>query len=252
MAASFEQSDSRLFRSLHRARYLCGATFREGTWLADGSLDKRGYRGGTADMIASSLRLQAPWLAAARSKPSVPFKVVLRLPAVQSTQLMREICPGGTMQRIRELLAAGAPTSQPTSSRDAFVGSTLLHWAILRRDLRVLSVLAQSMSGTPAIDATNAQGSTPLMLACRFNVKIVRTLLLHGARQDQQNNSGRAALHVAAFMGNKDIVEALCAAPGAAAALAKRDDSSATPLTRALMQGHRAIAAVLRAAGGLE
>ncbi len=43
---------------LHHARHLCGATLREGVRRADGSLDRAGFLGGTADMIRSAARLQ--------------------------------------------------------------------------------------------------------------------------------------------------------------------------------------------------
>ena len=44
----------------------CGVTWRRGVRRADGTLDEAGYRGGTADMMAQSLRLQVPWAEAAR------------------------------------------------------------------------------------------------------------------------------------------------------------------------------------------
>ena len=53
---------------LHHARYICGLTLREGVRRADGSLDRAGFLGGAADMIASAARVQAPWLAEARAK----------------------------------------------------------------------------------------------------------------------------------------------------------------------------------------
>ena len=43
---------------LHHARWLCGTTLREGVRRADGSLDRAGFLGGTADMIRSAARLQ--------------------------------------------------------------------------------------------------------------------------------------------------------------------------------------------------
>jgi len=58
------------------------------------------------------------------------------------------------------------------------------------------------------------------------------------------------ALHTAAFYGHAGIVELLCAAPGAAAALALKDIISRTPLTCATDYGHYGIAAVMRAHGG--
>ena len=88
---------------LHHTRYVCGTTFREGVRRADGSLDRAGFLGGTADMIASAARLQAPWLAAACKMGREGYKYFQR-----STQLMRATIDGNE-QRVRELVMAGAP-----------------------------------------------------------------------------------------------------------------------------------------------
>ena len=81
---------------LHHARWLCGTTLREGVRRADGSLDRAGFLGGTADMIRSAARLQG--LDAMRAKGRGGW-----LP----TQLMRAAYEGDE-KRVRELVAAGA------------------------------------------------------------------------------------------------------------------------------------------------
>ena len=79
--------------------------------------------------------------------------------------------------------------------------------------------------------------------------RAVRLLLARGARQELQCES-MAALHCAAMKGHAGIVEQLCAAPGAAAALALRDKDGYTPLSLALSIGdgsERLVAALLEA-----
>jgi ankyrin repeat protein len=56
-------------------------------------------------------------------------------------------------------------------------------------------------------------------------------------------------MHCAAEKGHAGIVEQLCAAPGAAAAVALRKTKGNTPLALAVREGHVAIAAVRRAHG---
>ena len=80
---------------LHHARHVCGLTLREGVRRADGSLDRVGFLGGTADMIRSAARLQG--LDAMRAKGHED----------SWTQLIRAANEGGE-KRVRELVAAGA------------------------------------------------------------------------------------------------------------------------------------------------
>ena len=82
---------------LHHAHYICGLTFRLGVKRADGSLDRAGFLGGTADMIKSAARLQG--LDALRAEG--------REEGWRPTQLMRAAC-AGDKKRVRELVAAGA------------------------------------------------------------------------------------------------------------------------------------------------
>ena len=85
----------------------------------------------------------------------------------------------------------------------------------------------------------------------------MRLLLARGARQELQNSRGWTAMHFAARWCHAGVVELLCAAPGATAALALQDKGGCTPLAVALMPWgfdatiQAACAAALRAHGAL-
>ena len=79
----------------------------------------------------------------------------------------------------------------------------------------------------------------------------MRVLLELGARQELQDNNGRAALHLAAFQDHAGAVALLCSAPGAAAALALRDADGRTPHAIAAFFGHDDVDARLRTHGAL-
>ena len=81
---------------------------------------------------------------------------------------------------------------------------------------------------------------------------VVRLLLARGARQELQGSDGVTALHVAVNSDRPSIVELLCAAPGAAAALALRDSAGQTPLAMAVELDYADCAAALRAHGAPE
>jgi ankyrin repeat protein len=78
---------------------------------------------------------------------------------------------------------------------------------------------------------------------------IVRLLFARGARLDLQSSGGWTALHLALVYGHAGTIALLCAAPGAAAALALRDDEGKTPLGWAVEYGIIACEFVLRMHG---
>jgi ankyrin repeat protein len=81
----------------------------------------------------------------------------------------------------------------------------------------------------------------------------VRLLLSRGAKQELQDVVGDTALHNAVLSGDHSgIVELLCAAPGAATALALRNQEGSTPLALAIIGDRAACVAVLRAHGATE
>ena len=94
-------------------------------------------------------------------------------------------------------------------------------------------------------------GCTPLMLASALGRKgVVRLLLSRGARQELQTSGGWTALHRAVIENHPSIVELLCAAPGAAAALALRDRNGRTALHWAVIYNLPSIVELLCAAPG--
>ena len=160
---------------------------------------------------------------------------------------------------VRALLARGARQDLQGSG-----GLAALHCATMCDQAGVVELLC-AVSGAP-VNMYDDSRLTPLALACINGQEgSVRALLARGARQELQGSEGHTALHLAAFNGHAGIVELLCAAPGAAAAIAMRDYQGSTPLACALRPcvlrmvdgatattaGQEACAAVLRAHGAL-
>jgi len=125
-----------------------------------------------------------------------------------------------------------------------------LHWASREGHERIVKALLDGKyEGRGAeVDAHDKQRYTSLMEACsRNHIGIVRLLLARGAKQEIPN--GLTALNFAVSLDRADIVALLCAAPGAAAALARRNRDGRTPLALAVFVGLAACEAVLRAHG---
>ena len=170
---------------LHHARHVCGLTLREGVRRADGSLDRAGFLGGAADMIKSAARIQAPWLAEARGKGREGY-----LP----TQLMRAAYEGNE-QRVRELVAAGAPLDLV----DVY-GYSALHRASYRGHVRIAKLLLDGKyEGKGAdINLQDRDGWTSLILACAYGQEaIVHLLLERGANVTLRDKDGSTVLAIA-------------------------------------------------------
>jgi serine/threonine-protein phosphatase 6 regulatory ankyrin repeat subunit B len=264
---------------LHRTRGLCGLTLREraapggavATQYGGGELverraadgvrvvrlpwatlytrervDERGFRGGPADVMARALKQQAPaWVAKARRAPREDAQVPGLGKVTRTTSLIRAAAAGDE-RRVRELLAAGAPLCCVNDQR-----WTALHHASRQGSAQVVAALLEADATGATVDGQNNSGDTALIWVCaNGNEGAVRLLLARNARQELQNDSGRAALHHAAVKGHTGIVEQLCAAPGAAAAVALRDKHGSTPLVLAVGSGggsERLVAALLAA-----
>jgi hypothetical protein len=175
---------------LHHARYIryiCGLTLREGVRRADGSLDRAGFLGGAADMIKSAARIQAPWLAEARAKGRE---------GDFSTQLM-SAAREGNEQRVRELVAAGAPLDLVGSN-----GCSALSYASMQGHARIAKLLLDGKyEGKGAdINLQDNVGWTPLMIACFCGHEAVARLLLErGANATLRHENGSTALSWARF-----------------------------------------------------
>jgi ankyrin repeat protein len=259
---------------LHRMRGLCGLTLREraapsgavatqyggGVLVerraADGvrvvrlpwatlytreRVDERGFRGGPANLMAHALKAQAPWLRTARRAPRKIAVMRGWFGAVDRTTSLMRAADEGDERRVRELLAAGALPSCVDSERRA-----ALHYASQQGDARNVAALLEADAESIMLDAQDNAGRTPLIMASKCGLEgAVRVLLARGAWQELKDSRGEAALHHAARSSHAGVAELLCAAPGAATALALRDGKGCTPLALAC-SFDVACAAVLR------
>jgi hypothetical protein len=218
---------------------LCGLTYRAGD------------RGATNDMLVQSLRLQCgarEARAAAREKFAVPSSWGGLETVKGSTQLIRAAILNN-LPRVLQLIQLGAPLDLVEGTR----GRSALHWASEMGHEHVAKALLDGkVEGRGAtVDLRYAGGTTGLMQACGAGHEaVVRLLLSRGAMQELQDENGSTALHWAVYGHRSGVVELLCYAPGAAAALALKtsaDFGSRTPLATAINFGHAECEAVLRA-----
>ncbi len=178
-------------------------TLREGVRRADGSLDRAGFLGGTADMIMSAARLQG--LDSLRVLGCKEYKGWQR-----TTQLMRA-ARDGDEKRVRELVAAGAPLDLVGST-----GWSALHFASNSGHARIAKLLLDGKyEGKGAdINLQTSGGWTQLMEACYQGQEAVARLLLErGADVTLRGRGGHTALSLAAT----DAITALLRAHGATA-----------------------------------
>ena len=226
---------------------LCGETFRAGD------------RGATNDMLVQSLRLQcgAREARAAGREDYVLFHVGIDndegVLIEESTQLIRAAILNN-LPRVLQLIQLGAPLDLVDES----FSWSALHWAsYLGYEHVVKALLDGKYEGRVAtVDLRVKSGRTALTWASLSgHESVVRLLLSRGAKQELQASSGFTALHYAAFGDHPGVVALLCAAPGAAAALALKTHAtfgSRTPLSHAISFGRAACEAVLRAHGAPE
>jgi ankyrin repeat protein len=147
-----------------------------------------------------------------------------------------------------------APGAAAALSLRTMRGSTALVLAVSDgggSERLVAALLAADAEGA-TVDALNDKGDTALMWASFKGYEgAVRLLLARGTRQELQGDGGMTALHRAANKGHAGVVEQLCAAPGAAAAVVKRDKEGRTPLlvlaVSCGVDGERLVAALLGA-----
>ena len=89
-------------------------------------------------------------------------------------------------------------------------GDTILHIAVMRKDVKMCEWLAGLACGSCLLNLTNYVAQTPLHLAVIVrDVHIVRLLLAAGASSDVRDSNGNTPLHAACRDGHHEIVETL-------------------------------------------
>jgi len=149
------------------------------------------------------------------------------------------------LPRVLQLVQLGAPLELV----DKTWGYSALLWACDEGHVAIAKALLDGKyEGRGAAIDRYCGGWTPLSLACWMGHEgVVRLLLARGARQELQPING-TALHWAVLGNRPSIITLLSAAPGFAAALARKSAGS-TPLAIAINCGHAACEAALRAHG---
>ena len=221
--------------------YLCGLTFRDGD------------RGATNDMLVQSLRLQCGARAAhaAGRENFVALNSIGEPRWLESTTQLIRAAILNNLPRVLQLVQLGAPLD--LCDKTWFLSA--LHFAcLLGHDHIAKALLDGKYEGRGAtIDKPSDFSMTPLILASlQGREDIVRLLLSYGADQELKDHEDFTALHWAVLEDHPGVVELLCSAPGAAAALAIRNWESITPLKLAIFAHRAACEAVLRAHGAPE
>jgi len=170
---------------------------------ADGSLDRAGFLGGTADMIRSAARLQG--LDAMRAEGRKEYKGIER-----TTQLMRASIDGDE-KRVHELIAAGAKLDLVDVR-----GWSALHVAAIFDHARIAKLLLDGKFEGKGVDINRrtSAGETALIWASfQGHEAVVRTLLARGADVTLRDRVGTALTWARDF--DRAAVVALLEAHGA-------------------------------------
>ncbi len=95
----------------------------------------------------------------------------------------------------------------PALGQDNPATSNNIHLAALQGDIEAIRQHIESGSD---LNAKDAYGSTPLIVAATFGkTEVAKALIAAGADLDMKNRDGGTALHAAAFLCRSEIVEAL-------------------------------------------
>lgn len=151
---------------------------------------------------------------------------------------MHQAAAKGYFNVIAVLIQRGVAVDVPDSEGS----NTALHLAAGDSDLD--SVIFLVSSGA-AVNARNAKGETPLLLAMKNShsrPELVEFLAKHGAEIDYIDNGGETALHEAARVGNAAAVEALIRH---GATIDVVDGNHQTPLYEAARYNHLDVVKVL-------
>ncbi|PRP75951.1 CRE-ART-1 protein [Planoprotostelium fungivorum] len=118
-------------------------------------------------------------------------------------------------------------------SKNATTGSSI------NADIQRLSVLLSGWGASNAIDATDKDGNTALMLASeKGRVDIVNYLIAKGADVQLRDNWGKTAVHKGAARGQWDTVNVLL---NNGCSVNSKDNFGNTPLHAAIRNGHKVV-----------
>ena len=154
------------------------------------------------------------------------------------------------------LLRAASVSGLTAAERVAYVNRpgelerTATHWAALHGAVGLLDELAASVDGQLDVEARDAAGDTPLLLAAKADrVTALRWLVGRRCDVNARGELGRTALHWTVMAADRDAVERLLAVDGVAAAI--QDEADCTPLLLAAAH-HRysVMRTILRSAAG--
>ena len=219
-----------------QCRELCGETWRAGDL------------GATNDMLVRSAEIQCGAQAARETRREDFVHPTAGYTLRGTTQLIRAALLNN-LPRVLQLVQLGAPIDLVEEGNKM----SALHWACNEGHEHVAKALLDGKYEGRGADV-NLQHLgivwTPLMAASRRGREgVVRLLLERGARLELQDSTSWTALHSAVYSNHAVLLEALCSAQGAAAALAQRDSNGQKPLALAIASGRAACEAVLRAHG---
>jgi len=105
--------------------------------------------------------------------------------------------------------------------------------------------MLEALPGGPeAMQKPNAEGKTPLMMACCMaegGSEAAQFLLEHGANPAAADNSGNTPIHLAAIAGNEGVLKLLLARQGGPAPVRAANARGHTPLHLAAAFGHEQV-----------
>ena len=134
--------------------------------------------------------------------PTQPPRMRPARPLAELNKELLEAVRAGDVQRVRELLEAGANPN----ARDKD-GLTPLHWAASEGHADIVKILLEHGADP---NTKIKYGWTPLHYASREgHADVVKLLLEHGADPNTKKDDGLTPLHVAAFSGHADVVKLL-------------------------------------------
>ena len=141
-------------------------------------------------------------------------------------------------QEVTDMLAEGSPNL--INTRDITSGETALHLVTQRRDLTWMQFLLAKGAN---VNARDARGATPLVVACNLNfTEGVDLLVGRGARVDESNMSGETPLITAVHNRNIALMRILLKA---GANPDRADNSGRTARDYAKLAGNPALVTVI-------